>query len=186
MTATAVVEYEKFAPTRYNPPADLTFERWGQDVATASAMEKALPWWLGDLLNLGEAKWGERYTQAVSITGIASERLANYANIARKCSFRNEKLTWTHHKHVAPLEADEQRIWLELAEEEGWTSAELRDQIKADGTDSGDSSSVEVGERVAAGEFMGRPIRYEIVKADGLAVRGPEELLVALQNLVEG
>jgi hypothetical protein len=189
--ATAVVEHEKFAPTRYNPPKELSFEEWGQDVATAIAMEKALPWWLGDLLNLGENRWGEKYTQAVSITGIAPERLANYAYVAAQISFRNEKLSWTHHLVVAKLEPGEQKMWLDTAEANEWSSKELREAVKAHQapTSSGDSDDEkpEVREKVPDGEFMNRPIQYRIDSTtDGLVVRGPEELLVALSNVVEG
>lgn len=220
---TSVVVYDPFQPTGFVPDPDLveemTYEMWaGYLTATMTTWEKmrnAMPWWLGDLINMGEAKYGEKYAQVVEVTGVPVEQLANYANVARKVSFRNENLSWSHHKHVAPLEPSEQREWLDTAEAEGWTSSELRDHLKGarrkvlepkgpaevglgsesagpesgldDEVDVDEIAPVEVHERVPEGEFMKRPIRY-VIQSDieGLRVYGSEELLLALANVVEG
>jgi len=50
-----------------------------------------------------------------------------------------------------------------------------------------DDIAPEVHDRVPDGEFMKQPIRYRIdAESNGLTVRGPEELLIALANVVEG
>ena len=48
---------------------------------------------------------------------------------AVKTSFRKDVLKWKHHCHVAALDEKWQRYWLEKAEAEGWSAAELRTQM---------------------------------------------------------
>jgi N6-adenosine-specific RNA methylase IME4 len=72
-----------------------------------------------------------RYAEALALwPGYERATLHVYAHVARKCLTRVKDLSFKHHQLVAPLTADEQREWLMLALEHGWTVAELRKQIK--------------------------------------------------------
>ena len=66
----------------------------------------------------GERWYVETYAQAVDLTGRDYGSLANMTYVAKQVDFsrRREKLSWSHHQEVAPLEPDEQDTWLELAE----------------------------------------------------------------------
>jgi len=41
-------------------------------------------WWVGDWLNYGEARYGEMYSQAIEITGYASQTLADAKWVASR------------------------------------------------------------------------------------------------------
>jgi hypothetical protein len=60
---------------------------------------------IGDVLNFGEAKWGEKYTAALNQTGLARPTLKNYAWVARTIppEKRQAALPFTHHLQIARL-----------------------------------------------------------------------------------
>jgi hypothetical protein len=47
-------------------------------------------------------------------------------------SLRSDKLSWSHHVLLAPLEPDEQREWLEQATRDRFTVADLRAALRAE------------------------------------------------------
>jgi len=126
-------ELGEVTPVSWQPPAELTFEEWTAIGNTLQQVGASLNWWIGDWLNYGERKWGEMYAQAVEVTGWDYQRLADtkYVALHVEFSFRNENLSWTHHRHVASLPPEEQAEWLELAAANGWRSGQLKDAIKA-------------------------------------------------------
>jgi hypothetical protein len=117
----------------------LTFDEWENLGLSLRRMEKGIQFWLGDWLNYGENKWGEKYSQAVDQTDYEYQTLADFKYVAGKIqfSFRNEKLSFTHHRQVAALEPAEQKKWLDIAEKESLNVHHLRNKIrkeKADGS----------------------------------------------------
>lgn len=80
-------------------------------------MSRVSNWWVGDWLHYGAARWGEKYTEAASITGYDVKTLRNIAYIAKRfdLSRRRDKLTWTHHAELAALPPDQQEEWLDRA-----------------------------------------------------------------------
>jgi hypothetical protein len=121
-----------YLPTSLQIANNLPFEEWQQLGVTLQGMGKSLAWWIGDWLNYGERTYGEKYAQAVEETGIDKGRLANYVWVASRVetSLRNENLSWSHHRMVADLEPNEQREWLQRAQDEGLGASELRAAIK--------------------------------------------------------
>jgi hypothetical protein len=113
----------------------LTFEEWATLYHRIHDIHNASLWALGDALNYGEGEkeWGEKYTQAVEVTGLTVGYLRNVAYVARQVdlSRRNDKLSFHHHRIVAPLEPEEQRDWLTRAFEEGMSVEGLREAIQA-------------------------------------------------------
>jgi hypothetical protein len=107
-----------------------TFDEWlscGQLLANA---EKGLHFCIGDWINYGEAKWGEKYKEAIEKTGFEYQTLANDKYVASKIDFslRKEKLSFTHHFVVAPYEPHEQSFLLEQAETLNLSAKQLREQ----------------------------------------------------------
>jgi len=45
-------------------------------------------------------------------------------------SLRSDKLTWSHHVLLAPLDADEQKRWLEHAQDQRLSVADLRAELR--------------------------------------------------------
>lgn len=92
---------------------------------------------VGDALAYGEREYGEEYAQAIDATRksilLSVKTLKNAAWICKNVGpeVRHEMLSFSHHGEVAALSPEEQRELLEKAEDEAWTIAELRKEIKA-------------------------------------------------------
>jgi hypothetical protein len=109
-----------------------TFEEWeaiGQDL---HRIGRCWQWWVGDWLNFGESKYGEKYSQAIETTGINPQSLMDCSYVSRnvEISLRNEIVSWSHHKAVAPLNKQEQSNWLKNAEKDALSVSELREAIR--------------------------------------------------------
>lgn len=117
--------------TGWIPPEDMAFEDWEHTLRGFIEAQNSLNWLVGDGLNYGERKWGEMYAQAILVTDWAYQRLADAKWVAAAVPQENRRdnLTWTHHKHVAKLPPVAQDEWLAQADENGWSTAELRGRM---------------------------------------------------------
>ncbi|HEY0391663.1 MAG TPA: hypothetical protein VGC63_08145 [Solirubrobacterales bacterium] len=97
------------------------------------AIGRCSQWWIGDWIRYGTARWGERYAEAARVTGYDVASLRNMAWVASQfdLSLRSDKLTWSHHVLLAPLEPAEQKRWLDHALEERLSVADLRIELRA-------------------------------------------------------
>jgi hypothetical protein len=104
---------------------DLT--EWRGPLQFALWCQRAGPWWIGDLLNSGEDRYGETFSQMCEGT-LSTEMLNRYASVARRVPIENRvaSLSWSAHAAVARLPLDLQKPMLLDAERQGWTSDELR------------------------------------------------------------
>jgi hypothetical protein len=111
--------------------APLTYEEWDALGDTLKFWESAIGWVLGDWLNYGEHRFGEKYAQALESTDYEYSTLRNYAYVAGRVSLerRRPELTHSHHAEVAMLEADQQEELLSRAVEESWNVRELRKEV---------------------------------------------------------
>ena len=99
-----------------------SFEEWEKCGAFLQRIEGAVQWWLGDWLNYGESSYGEKYSQALEVTGIPLATLENYAYVAGNLqdSRRREDLSFSVHSEIVGLQtAKEQDRWLAKAADEG-------------------------------------------------------------------
>ena len=66
------------------------------------AVGEHVQFWIGDVLNYGEAKWGKKYHQAIEQTGRAKSTLKHYASVARRIPVDRRKatLSFSHHLEV--------------------------------------------------------------------------------------
>ena len=115
------------------PQRDLDHSDWLATGRRLGAIGRCSQWWIGDWVRYGTAKWGEKYAEAARVTGYDIASLRNMAWVASRfdSSLRNDKLTWSHHVLLAPLEPDEQREWLRRASEERLSVADLRLELRA-------------------------------------------------------
>jgi hypothetical protein len=99
--------------------SDVGFEEWQQIGGKLKELRGMVHWWIGDWLNYGERRWGEKYTQALEDTAYAYQTLANDKYVASRfqVSRRRESLKWHHHAAVAGMEPDEQERLLDIAED---------------------------------------------------------------------
>ena len=89
-------------------PQNLSFEQWMRCGEQLQQIERSIMWWVGDWLNYGECNYGEMYAQAVGATGYENGTLRNakWVASAYELSFRNDNLSFAHHRIVAALPVD--------------------------------------------------------------------------------
>jgi N6-adenosine-specific RNA methylase IME4 len=110
---------------------ECSFEAWERIGRKLAYVQGAVMFWIGDFVNYGERKWGERYSQALDATDYEYQTLQNAAYVSRAVdiSRRRENLPFSQHAEVASLEPDEQEAWLDTAEQEALSVRELRHRI---------------------------------------------------------
>ncbi len=124
---------ESFARLAMGLPANLSFDRWRSIGERICGVADASTWWLADWAAFGEHRYGERYREAVAITGLGYQTLRNYAWVARRfeVSRRRDSLSFAHHAEIAALPAGEQDAWLDRAEANQWSRNDLRARLRA-------------------------------------------------------
>jgi hypothetical protein len=115
------------------PPSGLGQAEWLSAGRRLGAIGRCSQWWIGDWIRYGNARWGEKYTEAARVTGYDVASLRNMAWVASQFdpSLRSDKLSWSHHVLLAPLEQDEQRQWIARAVEQRLSVADLRLELRA-------------------------------------------------------
>jgi hypothetical protein len=115
------------------PRDELGQAAWLATGRRLGAIGRCSQWWIGDWIRYGTSRWGERYAEAARVTGYDVASLRNMAWVASRFdpSLRSDKLTWSHHVLLAPLEPDDQGHWLERALSERLSVADLRLELKA-------------------------------------------------------
>lgn len=114
------------------PQRDLGQAEWLATGRRLGAIGRCSQWWIGDWIRYGAARWGEKYAEAARITGYDVASLRNMSWVASQfdLSLRSDKLTWSHHVLLAPLDPEEKRHWLDRAEQERLSVADLRIELR--------------------------------------------------------
>ena len=118
---TLAINDPKFSitPTGIQFDQELSFEEWDALGQKLAPLGKSIGFIIGDWINYGEKRWGDKYEGALDRTGLEYGTLRNYAYVARKVelSLRNDKLGYYIHATVAKLKTDdEKQHWLDMAE----------------------------------------------------------------------
>lgn len=134
-------------------------------------MSRVSNWWVGDWLQYGATRWGEKYSEAARITGYDVKTLRNIAYVAKRfdLSRRRDKLTWSHHAELAQLKPNEQDGWLDRALTDQLSVADLRTELRstqrasrAAGNDTGDEPALlDTGGPSVTCPHCGRTIHLE-------------------------
>lgn len=161
LTATTVEEVE---------PA--TFEQWESALQWCQQVEKASPWWVGDLIEMGDARWGEKYAQALDHTTYSEQALRDIAYVARSVApeTRRPEVSFTHHREVAALPPAQQTVWLHKAETENLTAAQLRLRIKVEKAET-EGAAVELWLMVKCDSVAEQDELAERLRGEGYAVK---------------
>lgn len=103
-------------------------EDWLEVGKLLTGMESSLNWWIGDWLVFGEHTYGQKYSQAESVTKHRQDYLkaCNFVSSKVPAENRIQGLSWSHHREVAALSVSEQKRWLTKALDNEWTVSELR------------------------------------------------------------
>lgn len=123
----------QFSSTELFIDESTTYNEWENIGQFLKSLDKYVQFWIGDWVRFGERKYGKTYEKALENTDLAYETLATNKYVAEKVesSLRNENLSFSHHKAVAPLTPTEQKQWLDKAEKENISVREFRKQIQA-------------------------------------------------------
>lgn len=115
------------------PQSELGQAEWLATGRRLGAIGRCSQWWIGDWIRYGTSRWGEKYAEAARVTGYDVASLRNMAWVASQfqLSLRSDKLTWSHHVLLAPLDAEEQKHWLDRATDERLSVADLRLELRA-------------------------------------------------------
>lgn len=114
-------------------PNALNKDEWLAVGLKLVGLHKGAQWAVGDWWVYGHHAHGDRAKAAVKDKKFpySFESLMNLGSVSRKVppSLRNELLTWSHHKEVAPLDEESQKRWLKKAVRNNWTVKGLRKRL---------------------------------------------------------
>lgn len=132
MSGAGLVLPGSVSETALDLPPDLDFDAWQDAGRMLGRIGRACQWWIGDWLNYGERAYGEKYSQALEVTGLEYGTVANCAYVASRVeiSRRRENLSWSHHYEIAAQDPDDQDEWLDRAAADGLTHKELRRAVR--------------------------------------------------------
>ena len=118
----------------WDPDCELDLPAWVQAGRKIGALGRGGQWWVGDWLQYGAFRWGQKYAEAARITGYDAGSLRNMAWMASQFppARRRASLTWCHHAAVAGLSLAEQERWLDLVAAERLTVADLRAALRTE------------------------------------------------------
>lgn len=110
----------------------LSFDEWQRIGERLMLNEHAIGFQIGDWINYGQSRYGEKYTAAIACTGIPDKTLKNYAYVARKISpaLREPGLGFEIHAALAKLKPHEQKRWLKLAIDHNLSVRRLRASMR--------------------------------------------------------
>ena len=111
-------------------PEDISEEEWLGVGDILGRINHCNKWNLGEWLRLGNRKWGKTYDEAVK-RGFSYQTAADAVWMAGEfpLSRRRDKLTWSHHKEVAGLDAAVADRFLDDAVNHKWSRQALREQV---------------------------------------------------------
>lgn len=117
----------------WQPECVLDLAGWIHQGKRLGSIGRGSSWWIGDWVNYGNAKFGEKYSRAAQVTSYDIQTLMNMAYVASRfeISRRRENLSWSHHAEVAALPPAEQDRWLEYAGANRVSVSGLREQLRA-------------------------------------------------------
>lgn len=124
----------KLMSTSVETTSTPTFSEWESALDWCQKVEKASPWWVGDLIEMGEQVWGEKYSQALDHTKYTEQALRDICYVTRQVapSVRRPDVSFTHHREIAPLPPESQAAWLKRTADENLTTLQLRTHVRAE------------------------------------------------------
>lgn len=112
------------------PVARVTFDQWTAIIDAALAVERASPWWIGDLYIYAQSQGKDFEDRALQALPYKDQTVRNYAVVCRAFdrTQRRGNLTIRHHAAVlkrARKDMGDAQTMLETAELRGWSVSEL-------------------------------------------------------------
>jgi hypothetical protein len=113
---------------------DIEYDQWLRLMATLQQLTTAFQFAIGDALNYGQKRYGEKYAQAMDATGCAYQSLANWSWVASRVPITNRVagISWTHHRLVAHVGTEQQKQLLESAKSRGISVTDFEKELKGE------------------------------------------------------
>jgi hypothetical protein len=128
-------------------PENTDFDEWKTIGGQLKNIEGAIQFWVGDWINFGEHKFGDKYLLAMAKTGYTYDYLTRQKYVSAHfvtdagdlkplsdnvspVAFRHEGLSFSHHVEVVSLPPDVANRLLDKAESERLSRQELRSEVK--------------------------------------------------------
>lgn len=159
------------SPISWIPNHELDAQEWAAAGRRIGVVGRCIQWLLGDWITYGNAKFGERYARASTITGYDPQTLMNMVYVASRfpISRRRENLSWSHHETLASMDdPDEQGYWLDEASKHRWSVSDLRMMLRA-----ARKEGVAGSDEPSPGEADGSAVRKPSEQSTGAAVTCP-------------
>lgn len=111
---------------------DLPLETLISMAAFFGQVNSSSRWWIADLLEYTEMRYGEYVAQVAEATKLAPQTVENIVSIGHRVppERRIDEVSMSVHAEVASLPPQDQRRWLKIAKDENLTKMELRGRIK--------------------------------------------------------
>jgi hypothetical protein len=137
----------------WTPAADIGLAEWSALGRRFGEIGRCSQWWLGDWISYGNAKFGERYSRAVKLTGYDVQSLMNMVYVASRfeISRRRENLSWSHHATLAALDVASQEYWLTRALADRMSVADLRVELRGRRPSAKDAPAISAPVEASAG-----------------------------------
>lgn len=119
-------------PTGIQFNEELSFDEWDDLGQKLAPIARSIGFIIGDWINYGETRYGAKYKEALTRTGLTYQTLADFSYVARKVEFslRNENLDFSQHRVVAKLKTpEEKQHWLDIANKHDMSVRRLRKSI---------------------------------------------------------
>ena len=132
MTQLVKIKGVELTPVALKISKEIDFKEWIEIGLNLREEARAIPFWIGDWVLYGEKHYGEEHSQAFDPTkGYDTETIRKYRFVCKTIpnGKRFPKLSFSHHLAVCHLVEKERNYWLGKAEENDWSSRELRDEL---------------------------------------------------------
>lgn len=112
-------------------PEHMEFDDWKDVGIELCRVHTKVSWAIADWLFYGEWEYGRTYEEALDVTGLSYQALADLKYVAGRFDHgrRVKELSVGHHREVAALPLGEADNWLKAAKKQGWSSKALREQV---------------------------------------------------------
>jgi len=122
----------KISATQLELFEGLSYKEAAQELIKVAQVRDGGNWWVGDALNYMESHFGEEYAQAAHDAGVPEDTLSILQSVSARVAPENrfKELSWSHHRVVARMEAEDQLEWLKKAIKNNWSVRELMAAIK--------------------------------------------------------
>jgi hypothetical protein len=123
-----------FFPVFLNITAKASFDEWEAVGKKLRACQGSVLWWLGDWVNYGEDKFGEKFAQVISETDYDLETIRQAAWVCSRVPIvrRRVDVPFSTFKMIASLEEAQQVKMLERIVTQKMTQAEVRKILSRD------------------------------------------------------